>query len=277
MPASPQKQFTMLPCHLAGVEAVQAQSRHRFGRHMHEQFGIGVVVQGAQKSLSGVGMVEAMAGDTITVNPGEIHDGTPIGENGRCWQMLYVEPALIASLMDDITEGKTVQAEFCLPVMRDKRISQAVQALFATMTSPQGTHALAEEQMLMLFASVMQPATLLSHNVQSVQSVQGVPSAIQHARNRIDDDPTALLSLQDLAQQSGLSRFQLLRAFAKATGMTPHAYILQRRLHHARRLIAAGMPLVQVAMDSGFADQSHLTRLFVRNFGISPGVYSSRS
>ncbi|MFZ6643911.1 AraC family transcriptional regulator [Undibacterium sp. TC4M20W] len=270
MPASPQKQFTMLPCHLAGVEAVRAQSRHKFGRHMHEQFGIGVVVQGAQKSLSGMGMVEAMAGDTITVNPGEIHDGTPIGENGRCWQMLYVEPALIASLMDDITEGKTAQAEFYLPVMRDKRISQAVQTLFATMTSPQGMHASAEEQMLMLFARVMQPASLLS------QSVQGVPSAIQHARSRIDDDPAAILSLQDLAQQSGLSRFQLLRAFAKATGMTPHAYILQRRLHHARRLIAAGMPLVQVAMDSGFADQSHLTRLFVRNFGISPGVYSAK-
>ena len=241
---------------------------------MHEQFGIGVVVQGAQKSLSGMGMVEAMAGDTITVNPGEIHDGTPIGENGRCWQMLYVEPALIASLMGDITEGKTVQAEFSLPVMRDKRISQAVQALFTAMTSPQGAHTSAEEQMLMLFARVMQPATLLRQNV---QGVQGVTSAIQHARSRIDDDPTAILSLQDLAQQSGLSRFQLLRAFAKATGMTPHAYILQRRLHHARRLIAAGMPLVQVAMDSGFADQSHLTRLFVRNFGVSPGVYGSRS
>lgn len=271
MPASPQKpqkQFTMLPCHLPGVEAVRAQSRHAFGRHMHEQFGIGVVVQGAQKSLSGVGMVEAMAGDTITVNPGEIHDGTPIGDSGRSWQMLYFEPALISSIMMEISEGKTTQAEFSMPVMRDAHTSQAVQQLFAAMTVSPDVHMPAEEQMIMLFARVMQPATMLN---------QPVPQAIHHARSRIDDDPTAIISLQDLAQQSGLSRFQLLRAFAKVTGMTPHAYILQRRLHHARRLIAAGTPLVQVAMDSGFADQSHLTRLFVRNFGISPGTYSTRT
>lgn len=266
MPASPQKQFTMLPCHLPGVEAVRAQSRHAFGRHMHEQFGIGVVVQGAQKSLSGIGMVEAMAGDSITVNPGEIHDGTPIGDSGRSWQMLYFDPALISSIMMDISEGKTTQAEFSLPVIRDARISQTVQQLFATMTASPDAHMPAEEQMIMLFARVMQPATMLS---------QAVPQAIHHARNRIDDDPTAILSLQDLALQGGMSRFQLLRAFARLTGMTPHAYILQRRLHHARRLIAAGTPLVQVAIDSGFADQSHLTRLFVRNFGMSPGAYAS--
>ncbi|MFZ6731927.1 AraC family transcriptional regulator [Undibacterium sp. Ji42W] len=265
MPASLQKQFTMLPCHQAGVEAVRAQSRHSFGRHMHEQFGIGVVVQGAQKSLSGVGMVEAMAGDTITVNPGEIHDGTPIGDSGRSWQMLYFEPTLISSIIMDISEGKTTQAEFSLPVMRDTHISQTVQQLFMTMTASPGMHMPAEQQMLILFARVMQAANVFN---------QTVPQAIHHARSRIDDDPTANLSLQDLAQQSGMSRFQLLRGFAKATGMTPHAYILQRRLHHARRLIAAGMPLVQAAIDSGFADQSHLTRLFVRNFGMSPGIYS---
>ena len=238
---------------------------------MHEQFGIGVVVQGAQKSLSGIGMVEAMAGDTITVNPGEIHDGMPIGDIGRGWQMLYFEPSLISSVMADISEGKTTQAEFSLPVMRDARISQAVQQLFATMTASPDAYMPAEEQMIMLFAHVMQQSAKFK------QSVQGVAPAIHHARNRIDDDPTAILSLQDLAQQSGLSRFQLVRAFAKATGMTPHAYILQRRLHHARRLIAAGTPLVQVAMDSGFADQSHLTRLFVRNFGVSPGAYANLS
>ncbi len=273
MPASPQKQFSMLPCQLAGVEAVRAQSKHRFGRHMHEQFGIGVVMQGGQKSLSGMGMVEAVAGDTITVNPGEIHDGTPLGDAGRSWQMLYFEPELIASIMADISEDKTDQAEFFLPVMHDKRISQAVQKLFVAMTAPQETHASAEEQMLLLFAQVMQQVP----SQQRPMQVLAVPTAIRHARQHIDDDPTAILSLQDLAQQNGMSRFQLLRAFAKATGMTPHAYILQRRLHHARRLIAAGTPLVQAAMDSGFADQSHLTRLFVRNFGVSPGAYAKQA
>lgn len=272
------RQFEMLPCQIPGVKAVQAQSKHRFGRHMHEQFGIGVVVQGGQKSQSGRGMVEAMAGDTITVNPGEIHDGAPIDDAGRSWKMLYLEPALVAALHMDISEGKSDQAEFALPVITDTRISQQVRQLFACMTRPatspnnmvddRAARMAAEEALLSLFATVM-------HAPVDKHGLPGVPQAIVHARTRIDDDPTAALSLHDLAQESGLSRFQLLRAFARATGMTPHAYLLQRRLHHARRLIAGGTPLVQAAVHSGFADQSHMTRLFIRNFGLSPGIYAS--
>ncbi len=63
------------------------------------------------------------------------------------------------------------------------------------------------------------------------------PAAIMRARDLIDDDPTTPVTLADLAEVSGLSRFQLLRGFAKATGLTPHAYLLQRRIHQARRLI----------------------------------------
>ncbi|MBC3920835.1 AraC family transcriptional regulator [Undibacterium sp. CY18W] len=263
----------MLPCLIPGIEAVQAQSRHRFGRHMHEQFGIGVVLQGGQKSLSGRGVVEAMAGDTITVNPGEIHDGTPISDAGRSWKMLYLEPALIAALRSDISEGKSEHAEFTLPVIADTRTSRQVQDLFACMTTPGNkingvARMAAEEAMLLLFAKVM-------HVPAGMHTVLAIPQAIAHARTRIDDDPTAALTLHELAQESGLSRFQLVRAFARATGMTPHAYLLQRRLHHARRLIAGGTPLVQAAAHSGFADQSHMTRLFIRNFGLSPGIYAS--
>jgi len=68
---------------MRGVEAVAADSGHTFPRHTHGQFGIGIVDRGAQKSFSGRGTVEAGAGDVITVNPLEVHDGTPIGDAGR--------------------------------------------------------------------------------------------------------------------------------------------------------------------------------------------------
>ncbi|MCT6716748.1 AraC family transcriptional regulator, partial [Staphylococcus aureus] len=67
------------------------------------------------------------------------------------------------------------------------------------------------------------------------------PDAIRIARMRIDDDPAAAVSLLDLAQETGLSRFQVLRGFARVTGLTPHAYQLQRRVALARRLIAQGL------------------------------------
>ena len=52
-------------------------SNHHFPRHSHDQFGVGVITFGAPRSWSGVGHVEASAGDVIMVNPGEMHDGAP--------------------------------------------------------------------------------------------------------------------------------------------------------------------------------------------------------
>jgi AraC-like DNA-binding protein len=81
--------------------------------------------------------------------------------------------------------------------------------------------------------------------------------------------------LLDLARETGLSRFQVLRGFVRVTGLTPHAYQVQRRVALARGLIARGRPLAEVAATCGFADQSHMTRQFVRIYGVSPGMVAT--
>lgn len=88
--------FRVVPCGMAGVLAVEAESAHAFPRHSHEQFGVGLIVRGAQRSLSGRGVVEAGAGDLITVNPSEVHDGASLGGRGRAWRMLCLDPSLVA-------------------------------------------------------------------------------------------------------------------------------------------------------------------------------------
>jgi AraC-like DNA-binding protein len=91
----------------------------------------------------------------------------------------------------------------------------------------------------------------------------------------IDDAPAAAVSLAELAGVAGLSRFQLVRQFARATGLTPHAYLIQRRIEAARVLLARGSALADAAAASGFADQSHMTRIFIRTYGITPGAYAA--
>lgn len=265
--AMPPKPFQFLPTALPGIDAMQADSEFAFGRHMHLQFGLGVIDRGAQKSISGRGTVESLPGDTITVNPGEVHDGKPLGDGGRAWRMLYLEPALVAGMAAEVRPGTPDAAfEFHAPNLRDARLAAQVRTLFAAATQHPGHSAAplqVEESLLDVLAGLLRRAS------------PGRPAAacIAKARAMMDDDPTTAWSLAQLASEAGLSRYQLVRQFAQATGLTPHAYLLQRRLHHARVLMGAGTSLAEVAAASGFADQSHLTRLFARTFGITPHAY----
>jgi len=262
-----QGRFAIARCGMDGVDAVWADTSHAFGRHTHDQFGIGVILRGAQTSMSGRGIVEAAAGDVITVNPGEAHDGSPLGEGGRAWRMLYFDPDALAEPIRALTGGSAAQAELARPAMRDAAAAGRFLSLFRAMTDPRGGRSEIEggEALLLLLARLIERRC----------ERPGAPKGIDQARARIDDDPAAPLSLGELAAIGGVSQFQLVRGFSKATGLTPHAYLVQRRLQMARRMIAAGTALADAAQATGFADQSHMTRLFVRTYGLSPGRYAA--
>jgi AraC-like DNA-binding protein len=262
-------QFKVMSCDMAGVLAVKAETAHAFPRHSHEQFGFGLIERGAQRSMSGRGVVEAGAGDIITVNPGEVHDGAPLGADGRAWRMLYLDPAFIAETVCDAKEGKTHTCEFVRPVLRSDALANAFRALYSALTVPQGAGAgLRRDEAL----AVLVDGLVREH---PLEILPAMPAGIRRARELLDDDPTAPVTLAELACASGLSRFQVVRGFSRAFGLTPHAYLIQRRIDFARQLITGGASLSDAAAASGFADQSHMTRHFVRRFGFPPGALSA--
>ncbi|MDF7662839.1 AraC family transcriptional regulator [Erwiniaceae bacterium L1_54_6] len=264
-----QHSIQFLPVTLAGIEAVNADSDHAFGRHTHDQFGIGLMDSGRQKSLSGHGNVESVAGDVITVNPGEVHDGTPLG-GPRAWRMLYFDTGLIGRCFADITEGKYLSGEFTRPVLTDNRIATNFNRLYYSVINGNSDEdrIAADEAMLVMTSALAQIPRLPTK-----LPLKGVLSA----RERIDDAPGSPVSLSELAAIAGVNQYKFLRAFAQYSGMTPHAYLLQRRLSLVRQLIAGGMSLSDAAITAGFSDQSHMTRLFVRSYGYTPGLYARQT
>ncbi|MFK3778159.1 AraC family transcriptional regulator [Agrobacterium sp. NPDC089420] len=261
-----QGRFLMPKTTMPGVAAVAADSDRAFPRHMHDQFGIGLIERGAQKSLSGRGMVEAGAGHVITVNPGEVHDGIPLGEGGRAWRMLYLDIDIVRDAIADVCEKDHGSFEFPYPV--DARpLARRFNAVFSAMTAKEqpGETLHGDETLLMLLAGAMETV--------AKSPAMAAPDPIRRAKSSIDDDPARPFRLTDLAGQAGMSQFRFLRAFARTTGLTPHSYLLQRRIHLARHALAGGTPPAEAAFAAGFADQSHLNRVFVRQFGVTPAVY----
>jgi AraC-like DNA-binding protein len=248
---------------LRSIEAYSLRTALAFPRHSHDQFGIGVMVEGAQRSWSCIGEVEAGAGDVIMVNPGEIHDGMPLADGPRSWHMLYFEPRLVKQSLDELAGD----AEIIHPAVKDKRLAHSFARLFQAVTDL-GASALSLDEALVL--------TLLGaagrHMARSLRKPS--PSAcVARARQWLDDTIDGTTTLADLAGLTGVSRFQLLRSFVRDTGVTPHAYLLQKRVGLAKPLLAKGASLAAIALDLGFADQSHFTRAFRRQFGVTPGQY----
>jgi AraC-like DNA-binding protein len=258
-------QFHKFP--IAGINAMTAASARSFPRHIHDQFGVGIVDAGGHSSWSGRGQVEAGPRSFICVNPGEVHDGHAVGQRQRCWRMFYFDPTVIEQARSDIFDGRHSEFTFRAPVFADPGLHSTFDAMFAFGGAAGVDDAMAADAILLTLI-----AGLVPHST-STAELRGSTADIGRARQRIEDDPTAPLSLADLAQETGVSRYQLVRAFARELGLTPHAYVMQRRLAHARRRILAGTALVDVAVSCGFYDQSHLNRFFVRQFGVTPRRY----
>ncbi|WP_284319464.1 AraC family transcriptional regulator [Dyella acidisoli] len=250
---------------LSGVEALSSRSEHAFPRHAHDQYGIGVITAGAQKSWSGAGTVESAAGDVIMVSPGEMHDGSPIG-GAREWHMLYLEPRLLVRELADELSGSDVMFQ---PVVHDPSLAGEVMKLLGALEPATAACDDAEELLLACLARVVQ-----RHRMSGPPLPRTSP-AIARAVEWIEAEPDAATSLSALAASCDMSRFQLIRGFMRDMGTTPHAYRIQLRVRLARRYLAQGQSIAEAALLSGFADQSHLTRAFVRQLGITPARYQA--
>lgn len=82
------------------------------------------------------------------------------------------------------------------------------------------------------------------------------------------------IALRDLAAEAGLSEFHFARLFRRATGLSPHRYVIERRIRAAQtRLSEGGSSLVQIALETGFGSQANLNRAFRKHTGQTPGQY----
>ncbi|MEL7042216.1 MAG: AraC family transcriptional regulator [Pseudomonadota bacterium] len=267
-----QTEISARPTHLSGLRSVVAASTHRFDKHCHDEFGIGVLTAGAQQSASGMGQVAASAGDVITVNYGEVHDGIPVGEAPRCWKMLYFQPDLLKSnLKKEGSLPDIERFEFVAPVVREQSLFRDVLKLNALLSQSQCDDV--EHQFEELLISILGD---LSHSPESGLSADHGGN-LDAVIDFIEHNLFCKITLQDLANVADLSQYQLIRACKKTHGLTPHKLLTEKRLDAARRLISAGSPLADAAIEVGFADQSHMTRLFRRKYGLTPNAFATQN
>ena len=99
------------------------------------------------------------------------------------------------------------------------------------------------------------------------------PRAVSRAEAYLRAHWDQSVSLAELSRASGMSPVHLHRSFSRSVGLPPHAFQLQLRVDRAKALLAHGLDIASVAQRTGFADQSHFTRVFRRSVGVTPGRF----
>jgi AraC-like DNA-binding protein len=255
-----------------GLELLRARYiTHSFARHTHDTFAIGVVEAGGDRFTYRGAEHVAPAGSIVLINPGEPHTGQAATADGWAYRMLYPAPELLAAATAELT-GRPGQRRipfFAAPVVHDPAVAQLLRDLHLALEQP----APALERQTHLLATLCAIIARHADDPPATRPTAGAGRAVDLTRDYLDAHYAENVTLHDLAQVAGLSPYHLVRIFRRATGLPPHAYLLQARVTRAKTLLARGWPPVRVAHATGFADQSHFTRGFARIVGVTPGRF----
>ncbi len=252
---------------LDGVITMQAQYRtFSFTAHYHEDYAIGLIEDGVQRFNCQGTDFAVPTHSLFTVNPGDVHDGRSALSNGYRYSTIFIPPELLSPFV-----SSSVQVRFNSPLNEDLQASRLVQKLFVSLRSSHPEEIVIQERFHEMLDYLM-----TTHTNQTPDSLPHYSHpAISRGCDFINDMATETISLDDIATAVGLSPYHFLRLFKKQTGLSPHGYLLNRRLHLARAAIEQGSPLADAAIDAGFFDQSHFSKHFKAAFGLTPGKFKN--
>lgn len=259
---------------LGGMEVLRATFvAHTYGRHTHDEYAIGTIERGAQTFAYRGAERLATPGVVVVIEPGEVHTGRAAAPEGYAYRMLYPNPDWLRRAASELADRPRSAPVFPDPVVHDPPLAGAVRALHLALEEP-APRLECEARLLSTLTAIV---ARHGEDRPSPRPVGRESPAVARARAYLEDSYAEDLTLADLAAVVALSPFQLARVFRAAVGLPPHAYLDQVRVRHAKRLLAAGLPIAEAALAVGFADQSHLTRRFKRLVGVTPGVYQAGS
>lgn len=240
-----------------------------FPVHMHDYYVFCFIEKGLQSFSYGKIKHLTPPGGLILLNPGDAHTGEPADEFGFEYRAIYPTIFHMEEALSELS-GKRLNPPF-FPKVRidDLELVRSVRALHRALTTE--TNPMEREALFLLVLS--QAITKYSEMYPTAIAIGKGRHAVKQACNYIREHATDGITLTEVAEHVNLSRYYFLRVFHETVGMPPHAYLESVRISKAKQLLEKGLPLNQVAHESGYSDQSHFTNRFKRLIGITPGQY----
>lgn len=240
-----------------------------YAPHSHTQWSIGAITGGRSTFQYRSDHHQIHAGDLVMMNPRWVHACNPIDNQPWGYLMLYVDTAWLTDLrfragLLPKPEWQDIATATTSDPLRYKRYCQMADCLLD-----------AHRDLLDKQTEVVEFLSELMHELAKQPFVQEpkTPETLLDLARYLNEHSAEDISLDTLCELSGYSAGHLIRVFRQYFGLTPHAYLVNRRVQLGRRELANGIPIAEAALKVGFADQPHFQRAFKRLMAATPNQY----
>ena len=243
-------------------------SRTCYKSHSHPTFSIGAIDEGNSVFQSSFATAQKISAGTLVIVPAHIeHSCNPLPDQAWSYQMLHLD---ISWLNQWYAEFQKEGFDLNLPqhrplIIKDENLYQAFSDMNETLFDSQKLIFEKEQSLIYCLTQLLLPHFIL----EEIQKTQYLYESFLDLIHIIKSSER-FISLEELAQQVGLSRYAIIRLFKANVGLTPHAFQINLKINQARAQLKQGIPLAELAVNLGFSDQSHFHKAFKAHTGITP-------
>ncbi len=262
--------------HYPGMEVLSCTDPFAFKPHIHDRYVVWLNT-GCGEHYSLKGEADILQPGYISIfEPELVHANHPCAGDKRHLCSFYVEPKFFDDLAIQCNDGGHPSYGFERKTVKDRELWTQLALLHRNFFSESRISDL-DSNVIEIFISL-----LTRHGSARLKDPSGrkhpsfhttLDSRVNQAIDYFHANLAHEIRLKDLAGILGCTQFHLIRLFRTHKGLSPHAFLLQLRLEHARSLLEKGSPIAETSAASGFSDQSHLTRAFKTRYGLTPMVY----
>lgn len=256
--------------HLQSIELVHGVSKnHSLPRHFHEELELGIR-QGDGWQFNYRGEIHSVPSDTLVVTqPGEVHHANSTSEQNCIFRGLRISTDLLQQVAIEVAGCKIELPFFPMPLIYDRNLNIQIVQVHQALEQPISQL----EQQTLILNFLAQLILRCAADPPCLIKLGEERQPVDRVRTYLEDHYNQEISLEQLSQTANLSSFHLNRSFSKAFGLPPHAYQIQVRILQAKRMLRKEWSIEKVAIETGFASQSHFGSHFKRLVCVTPRQY----
>jgi AraC-like DNA-binding protein len=257
--------------HLDNLELLHAANiTYHYPPHMHEEHSIVLMLAGTETTTCRGASYTAFPGSVVLINADEVHSSRSVKTEYR---IIKVRSRTLNQIALELVGRDLESPYFPKLVINDTLVFRLLLDLHLKLE--RNASALEQESEFISTMGLLLTRHALDHFVSRPPGKEPRYARIigDYLRSHYAENVT----LAQLTSITNLSSFHLLRVFRNQVGCPPHEYQTQLRIAHARKLMRKGGSISEVALETGFFDQSHFSRNFKRIVGVSPGQYFAQS